>query len=130
MEIDHIGYAVKKIDKAIDAFHSLGYVFEPQIDDKDRNIRVVFGEMDGCRIELVCPLERNLKSPVDQYLSSVGPTPYHICYKSLDFDKDIEHLKISGFKVIIGPREAVAFGGKRVIFLMSLGFGLMEIVEG
>lgn len=42
---------------------------------------------------------------------------------------DIEELKTQGFKVIIEPRVAVAFGGKRVVFLMNIGFGLMEIVE-
>ena len=47
MVIDHIGYAVKKIDKAVKAFENLGYVFEEAIEDVDRNILISFGEKDG-----------------------------------------------------------------------------------
>lgn len=129
MNIEHIGYAVRRMDKAIEAFHKLGYVFKPEVDDTDRNIKIAFGEKDGYRIELVCPLDKNMASPIDKYLSNAPGTPYHICYGSTDFDEDIEHLKSCGFKVVIEPRKAIAFGGKRVVFMMCLGFGLMEIVE-
>ena len=129
MKIDHIGYAVKRIDRAIDSFQKLGFVFEPVIDDTDRNVKLAFGTKDGYRIELVSPLDKKQESPVDQYLGNTVGTPYHICYESERFEDDIEELKAQGFKVIIEPRAAVAFGGKRVVFLMNIGFGLMEIVE-
>ncbi len=129
MEIDHIGYAVKRIDRALSAFEKLGYCFQPVIDDIDRNIRIAFGEKDGYRIELVCPLDKKKVSPVDQYLSNVPGIPYHICYKSDEFEVDVENLKQQGFKVIIEPKPATAFAEKRVVFLMNIAFGLMEIVE-
>ena len=129
MQIDHIGYAVKRMDRAISAFEKLGFSLEPAIDDTDRNIRIAFGEKDGYRIELVCPLDREKESPIDQYLKNAVGMPYHICYRSDNFNAEVESLKQQGFRVVIGPRPAVAFGGKRVVFLMSFGFGLMEIVE-
>ena len=129
MKIDHIGYAVKRIDRAITAFQKLGYVFEPAIDDKDRNVKLAFGSKDGYRIELVAPLDKKLESPVDQYLSNAVGTPYHICYESESLDAEIEELKAQGYKVVIEPRPAVAFGGRRVVFMVNIGFGLMEIVE-
>ena len=75
------------------------------------------------------PLDKKQESPVDQYLSNAVVTPYHICYESEAFEDDIEELKAQGYKVIIEPRQAVAFGGKKVVFMMNIGFGLMEIVE-
>ena len=129
MKIDHIGYAVKRIDRAITAFQKLGYEFEPVIDDTDRNVKLAFGSKYGYRIELVAPLDKKLESPVDQYLSNAVGTPYHICYESENLDAVIEELKAQGYKVVIGPRPAVAFGGRRVVFMMNIGFGLMEIVE-
>lgn len=129
MKIDHIGYAVKRIDRALDAFQKLGYEFEPVIDDTDRNVKLVFGTKDGYRIELVSPLDKKRESPVDQYLSNAIGTPYHICYVSKRFEDDIDELKTQGFKVVIEPKPAVAFGGKKVVFMMNIGFGLMEIVE-
>lgn len=129
MKINHIGYAVKRIDRALTSFEKLGFTFEPIIDDTDRNIKIAFGEKDGYRIELVCPLDKEKVSPVDSYLNSIGSTPYHICYSSNDLDAEVDNLKKQGLKVIIEPKKAVAFQGRRVVFLMNLGFGLIEIVE-
>ena len=128
MKIDHIGYAVKRIDRALTSFEKLGFTFEPTIDDVYRNVKLAFGEKDGYRIELVAPLDKKQKSPVDQYLENAIGTPYHICYQSGDLDNEIKQLESQGFKIIIEPKPAVAFGGKRVVFLINIGFGLMEIV--
>lgn len=127
MRIDHIGYAVKDINKAKKSMEALGYIFEPTVEDNERSIFIAFGELDGCRIELVAPM--NEGSPVDMYLSKIGPTPYHICYISSDIEADIEKLKADRFKVSVPPAAAIAFGSKRVAFLYSLSAGLIEIVE-
>lgn len=129
MRIDHIGYAVKRMDRATAAFEKLGFTFEKEIEDTDRNIKILFGEKDGYRVELVSPLNKGQMSPVDQYLGNTPGTPYHICYESSAFDTELETLKKQGFKVIIEPQPAAAFGGRRVVFLMNFGFGLMEILE-
>lgn len=55
MKADHIGYAVKNIDKAKEAMEALGYIFEDTIKDTDRNIYIAFGNLDDLRIELVAP---------------------------------------------------------------------------
>ena len=127
MIIDHIGYAVKDIEKAKKGFEVLGYVFENTIEDCDRNIMIAFGEFDGYRIELVSPL--NDLAPVELYLSKIGPTAYHICYKSSDIEADIKMLQNNRFKISIPLAPAVAFGGKRVVFMYNLSVGLIEIVE-
>ncbi len=129
MKIDHIGYAVKRIDRAKASFEKLGFSFERVIEDYDRNVNLVFGNNGGYRIELISPLDKGKESPVDQYLNSVPGTPYHICYQAEEFEKEIENLKQQGFKEVIAPAKAIAFEGRRVVFMMNLGFGLMEIVE-
>jgi len=127
MVIDHIGYVVKNIDKARKTMETLGYIFEETIEDRDRNIYIAFGAMDGYRVELVAPISEG--SPVDTYLSKIGPTTYHICYKSKDIDADIKFLQENRFKISIPLAPAVAFGYKRVVFMYSLSVGLIEIVE-
>lgn len=127
MNVDHIGYAVKNINQAKKAMEVLGYLFEETIEDKERNIYIAFGELEGCRIELVSPISSN--SPVDAHISKIGPTPYHICYKSSNIEADIAYLQKNRFKVTIPLSPAVAFGGKRVVFMYSLAVGLIEIVE-
>ena len=128
MQIDHIGYAVKKLDKAISEFQKLGYTFEEIIDDEDRNLQIVFGENGGYRVELLAPMEGK-SSPVDDYLKKNGPIPYHICYRSLNFDEDIAKLEKERYKIVVPPQKACAFGGNKVVFMMKLSIGLIEIVE-
>lgn len=127
MRVDHIGYAVRDIDKARKTMEVLGYSFKSVIEDKDRNIFIAFGELDGYCIELVSPLGDG--TPVDSILTKNGPMPYHICYRSSDIESDIAMLSESKFRVVIPLAPAVAFGGKRVVFLYSLSIGLVEIVE-
>ena len=127
MKVDHIGYAVKDIEKAKKTMENLGFIFGNIIEDSDRNIDLCFGELDGYCIELVAP--KNEKAPINMYLSKIGPTPYRICYKSDTIEKDIEQLKANRFKVSIPLAPAIAFGNKRVVFMYSLSVGLIEIVE-
>ena len=75
MKIDHIGYAVKRMDRALKSFEEIGFVFDSVVDDLDRNVQLAFGTKDGYRIELVCPLDRKQISPVDHYLNNIAGTP-------------------------------------------------------
>ena len=93
MNVDHIGYAVKNIDASRQAFEELGYVFDPVVNDTDRNIFISFGRLGDYRIELVSPLDPALPSPVDGTLKKSGNTPYHICYTSSRFEDDIKELQ-------------------------------------
>lgn len=129
MIVDHIGYAVRQIDKAKEHFEILGFKFGQIIFDYERNVKLLFGNNDTCRIELVAQLDKNYESPVDRYVSNTFGMPYHICYSSEAFDNDIQRLVGRGFKVVVSPNKAVAFNGRRVVFLLSTGLGLVEIVE-
>lgn len=129
MKIDHIGYAVKNIEKAVSDFTKLGFSFEKPIEDTDRNVILAFGKNGGYCIELVSPLNKVNPSPVDLYLTKLGSTPYHICYSSDSLEEDIENLKSQGFKEVIPPHKAIAFNNRRVVFMSKLSMGLLEIVE-
>lgn len=127
LSVDHVGYAVKKMERTLKALELLGYTFGDVIADSDRKINICFGEMNGYRIELVCP--QCAGSPVDDVILKLGNTPYHLCYCSDSLEEDLRDLIKGGYKVVIPAQEAVAFDGKRVVFLYSLAVGLIEIVE-
>ena len=194
MRIDHIGYAVKDIERSKPLFEAMGWSFGETVRDAARNVDLCFGSLDGWTVELVAPMKapdgaegldpvsradlatpgeatgkrvdthgqlssavsdlatqgespdkrvrdkrddmkgqfsvvNEPRTPVDSYLEKTGPTPYHICYKSDDFEADIENLKKKRFAVVSSPAPAVAFGGRRVVFMYSLHAGLIEIVE-
>ena len=129
MTFEHIGYAVNDIEKAIKQMSVLGWNFEEIIEDADRGVNLCFGVFDNSRVELVSPIEKGKSSVIDLQLSKIGPTPYHICYKSENLDEEIENLRKNRFKVLLPPAKAVAFEGKRVVFMYSLAIGMIEIVE-
>ncbi len=56
MKIHHVGYLVKKLEKARQGFLDLGYiVIKDTVFDEYRKINICFMEKDGYVIELVSP---------------------------------------------------------------------------
>lgn len=127
MDLDHIGYVVKNIDSAKEAFGVLGYCFGPPIIDEKRKISICFGNNDKERIELVEPL--NCDSSTWNLLAKTGASPYHLCFSTKDMESDIAQLRSRGYLLIEEPDEAIAFDNCRVAFLYNKNIGLIELVE-
>ena len=128
MKIHHIGYLVKKIDRAIHGFIKLSYEKESEIVyDEYRGVDICFMVKDKYRIELVSP--RDEKSVVYQLQKKMGNTPYHICYICKDIESAIDEMKAQGFVEIDEPHDAVAIGRKLVCFLMHPYLGMIELLE-
>lgn len=128
LKIHHIGYLVKKIDKAIQAFSKLGYCLSgPTVYDSCRKTDICFMEKDGYVIELVSPAEPD--SVVSGLLKKYKNCPYHICYESCDFDKDYKQLTGQGYTSIDLPSPAPALHERRVVFLMNPFLGMIELLE-
>lgn len=128
MRIHHIGYLVKKADKAKDVFTSIGFsVKQEPVYDQIRDIHVLFMEKDGYVIELVSSNSKN--SVVANLMKTYKNSPYHICYESEDFDDDIKGLTEKGFMSIDRPTPAPALDGRRVCFFMNSQIGMIELLE-
>lgn len=126
--IDHIGYAVKDIDKAKEEFKALGFEFCAVMEDEYRSVMVCVGTLkDGTRIELLSP-PADKKSPVDTYLKKIGSTPYHICYKSDDISTSVKELQENGFTLIGAVAPSIPLGGD-VCFMYSNTIGMIEVIE-
>jgi len=127
MKIHHVGYAVKNIDKALDEFLLLGFKILSKQLDEARNINIIFIEKDNYIIELISP--QNVASPINKILTKNGPIPYHLCYESSEFQKDLEYLVTLGWVVIEKPKKAIAIDNSLVAFLYSKHIGIVEILE-
>lgn len=128
MRVHHIGYLVKKMDKAIPQFESLGFVSEGDIVyDKIRDIDIMFMVNGEYRIELVSP--KSEKSVTWDLLKKTGASPYHLCYYSSNMEDDLNSLRESGYIPTGEPLPAPAFDNKRVVFLYSRHAGMIELVE-
>ena len=134
MKIHHIGYAVKNIEKAKDAFFKLGYLPENGCGgvtyDPLRKINILFLEKDGYRVELISPAVRGeMDDPVSGILKKIGNSPYHICYEVSDLDNTLEEMSQNGFTVFLSPVEAPALENRRVAFCMNPSIGILELLE-
>ena len=128
MKIDHIGYLVKDIDKSIEQFGELGYeIKQSTIYDNLRDVKICFMEQQGYVIELVAPCSE--KSVVYEQLKKIGQTPYHVCYRVDNLEETIAQLRTKKYVIMREPEEAVAFDGKRVVFMYHRSVGMIELVE-
>lgn len=72
MKVDHVGIAVKNLERAIQEFETLGYQFGEKIEDTARNVLICFGENGSYRVELVQALDKMRASPIDGILKKTG----------------------------------------------------------
>ncbi len=129
MRVHHIGYLVKKIDKAISSFEALGYSLTvPSTWDDGREAYICFLENNGYCVELICPSKESSLYPL---LKKYDNAPYHICYICDNLEQAIDELKAQRFMLFKDPAPAPVIGASaRVAFLMSARVGMIELVEG
>ena len=128
MKIHHIGYLVKKIERALPAFRNLGFCLEGDIVFDDyRGIDICFIIKDGYRMELVSP--RSKESVVWDLQKKYGNCPYHVCYLCDDLEPAIDGLRKQGYVQCDEPHEAPAFSNKKVCFLIHPYLGMIELLE-
>ena len=78
MKIHHVGYLVKRLEKAEKVFSALGYAEKQKaVYDPIRDVDISFWEKDGYTAELVCP--KSEKSVVANLIRTYKNAPYHIC---------------------------------------------------
>lgn len=127
LKIHHIGYLVKKIDKAKKTFEALGYLTrQDTVYDDIRKINICFLEKDGYLIELVSPVSDD--SVAAGLMKKYKNSPYHICYETDDLETAFVDLCESGFTAIDTPTPAPAIGGRKVVFLTSPSIGMVELL--
>jgi len=126
----HVGIAVANLQDAIQSYKNLlGYeLVSGPFDDPIQKVSVCFlsrGTGDPL-IEPVAPLGSD--SPIREFLRK-GSGIYHICYEVTAMDAAIQHLTDGGCMLLSGPVPAVAFGMRKIAWLMTDTYLLMELVE-
>lgn len=129
MTVHHIGYLVKKLDRAAADFAALGYEAQGgPCRDEGRGVDILFLRKDGYTVELVSPFSPG--SVVAGLIKTYKNAPYHICYETADFERELAALESGGYTRMDEPMPAPAIGGRRVCFLYSARIGMIELLEG
>ncbi len=128
MNIHHVGYLTKDLNKTQDEFLALGFVVEQEkAYDEHRKINISFIINGNYRVELIEPVDDS--SPMYPLLKRYKNTPYHICYEVDDLEASIAELSTKGYTVMQEPLEAPCIENKRVSFLINSNLGIIELVE-
>ncbi len=96
------------------------------VSDDIQNVSVAFIKMAGIKVELIEPLNEN--SPVNSNLKK-GQRLVHLCFSVSDIGDAIKKGRTNGFHCIARPVPAKAFKNKRIAWLFSTTYGLVELLE-
>ena len=123
----HLGVACLDLDKESKPWVTLGYRPEaPDFEDTIQQVRGRFLIGAGPRLELL--VATTPTSPVTAALAR-GAKFYHQAFSVPQFDESLAELRGLGCKLTVGPVAAVAFGGRRIAFLMMANMNLIELIE-
>lgn len=131
MRFHHLGYAVADIEAYVRDY--LVPLFAPvslsePVVDSIQQVRVCFAELrGGMRIELVEGLGDN--NPVSSIVGSRRGGFYHLCYEVDDLEATIALFRANRYLPLAKPVPAAAFGGRRILFMISPQRDLVEFVE-
>ncbi len=130
MIFDHIGLFVRELAggrQHLSAMLPIVGWSEP-VDDPVINVCIQFGtDASGIRYELVAPLGPD--GPVDLALATGRNLLNHVAYRVAELDAEVSRLRRQRC-IPTGPaRPAAAFGGRRVVFLLTPLHFILELIE-
>ncbi|MGH9735290.1 MAG: VOC family protein [Candidatus Acidiferrales bacterium] len=129
--LHHVGFVVERIEESIPQFvRSLGAQCSSEIFiDPIQNVKVVFltTAAGDAQIELV--QANAADSPVSRFLAKSGPGLHHLCYEVEDIEETLAQMRTHGSLLAKPPRPAVAFGGRRIAWVLTKERLLVEVLE-
>jgi methylmalonyl-CoA/ethylmalonyl-CoA epimerase len=127
LRFHHIGVACEQIGPEVEAHMLLGYRPEGEVfHDAAQRIRGVFMVNGAARVEILEPVGAD--SPLRSFLRR-GQKMYHQAFETDAIDDSFAKLLDAGAIATVPPTPAVAFGGRRIAFLMLRTLLLVELVE-
>lgn len=128
-KIDHIGIAVKSIDKALEFYNKqMGLNCEGTEYIITQEVRVAFLPIGDSEIELLEPTGE--KSAVTRFIEKRGEGIHHIAFRVSNIEEEIERLKGLGIQ-FIDETPSYGAGGASIAFIhpKSTGGVLVELCE-
>lgn len=114
-KIDHIGMAVRSIDKARVFYEKvLGLVCEGIEEVEAQKVRTAFFSLGDTHIELLEPT--GPESPIAKFLEKRGEGIHHIAYVSDNVEEQLEQAREFGCR-LINDKPVQGAGGKKIAFL-------------
>jgi methylmalonyl-CoA/ethylmalonyl-CoA epimerase len=127
MNLDCFGSGARfhHVGVAVNAIQDVCPTCQPTY-DAIQGVNVAFISLNGCHLELIEPARED--SPVSASLKK-GINLLHICYEVDDIEAALRKCRQHGFHIIRQPTPATAFDQRRIAFIFSRTFGVVELLE-
>lgn len=128
-KIDHIGVAVKSIEKALNFYSENFKINCTDIEHVEtQNVKAAFLPLGESEIELLEATGE--ESPVHKFIEKRGEGIHHIAFSVVSITDEIPRLKKLGL-VFIDEKPSYGAGGAKIVFLhpKSTGGVLVELCE-
>jgi len=124
----HVGVVTPDVAASTALYVALGYTASETFHDPAQKAAIVLCSRPGePLVELIAPADPS--SPAAGWLKRLRAGAYHTCYEVADLPAAVDRLRALEFAALTEPTPAVAFAGRRVVFLWSALAGLLELVE-
>ena len=131
LRLHHIGFVVSSIEQAMPGFvrSMLAEWSGQSFEDPLQKAKVAFltTRAGDAQIELVEPLGDD--SPVQRFLQQAGGGLHHLCYEVADLEQELADFRSRGAVIAKRPKPAVAFGGRRIAWVITAEKLLVELLE-
>jgi methylmalonyl-CoA/ethylmalonyl-CoA epimerase len=119
MVIDHVGIAVRSIEKAIEKWKSVfGYEqLTSVVVNTRQKVRVVFlAKQDSLTVKLIEPTDES--SPVYAFARHGGGL-HHLCFRCGDLEGELSRLATLGQRILVAPQPGEAFENEKIAFVYA-----------
>ena len=130
LRLHHMGFVVGSIEAAASPFaHSVNGSWTKQIiHDPIQRVNVSFIYLPGTEVQMELVEPAGEISPVRAFLEKGGGL-HHICYQVQDCEQAIIAMRQRGAMIVRRPKPAVAFGGRRIAWVLTSEKLLVELLE-
>ncbi len=128
-KIDHIGIAVKDLDKSIKFYQDILGINVTKIEEvPEQKVRVAFLPLGDTKIELLESTSED--GPISRFIEKNGEGVQHIAFMVDDIEKKLEEMKVKDVRLIDETPRKGANGAKIAFIHPKSTFGtLIEICE-
>lgn len=131
LRLHHVGFVVSSIAASMPGFarSMAAGVCSQCFEDPLQKAKVTFltTRPGDAQIELVEPLGED--SPVQRFLQQTGGGLHHLCYEVADLEGELAGFRSRGAVIAKRPKPAVAFGGRRIAWVITAEKLLVELLE-
>jgi methylmalonyl-CoA/ethylmalonyl-CoA epimerase len=114
----HIGLAVKSIREVSPSSEVVA--------DETQRVWMAFVRLNGITVELLEPYGED--SPIERSLRE-GVKLLHLCYEVPNLEEALELCRPAGFHRIRPATPAPVYDNRRVVWVFSRQWGLVELIE-